>query len=265
MKPYKFSKDFINLIFREYMATFFIVNHIQRLIKDVISDWKKFVNEDDDYKQQFYFARARERGWVASRGRKKFGKKSSKAQFFYFHKDFRCRLDAAKIDYSKYKTMIDNLEMLYAFSINASFDIAEELDRRLAGRDIKAKIKECNTKKISKHVVCLSYYPKNHDQLSRPRYHKSTWTFCLYQNTQGLYLGIDSDIRYEKKKNTALFLSGAKLERLVPGSISMMRSVFTPPEKSKEHFFIDFFAHTSLSEKLTNDYIKKREKELGFT
>ncbi len=263
MKPYKFSKDFVNLIFREFMATFFIINQIQRLIKDIISDWKKFVNEDDEYKNQFYFPRARERGWIIKKDKKKSAKKDKKTQFFYFHKDFRFRLESASIDYSKYKTMIINLEKLYEFCFNVSLDVAEQLDKRLTGRSITAKIKECNTKKISKHVITLSYYPKNQNQFSQPRYQKSAWTFCLYQNTLGLYLGTDIDIRHEKKKNTILFLCGADLERLVPGSISMMRSAFIS-DKSIEHFFVDFNAQTSSCEKITEEYIKKREKQQGF-
>lgn len=74
-----------------------------------------------------------------------------------------------------------------------------------------------------------------------------------------MYLGTDNDVRYEKKKNKILFLSGANLERLVPGSITMLRSVFIS-EKSIEHFFVDFYAQTSSNERITEAYIKKEKK-----
>lgn len=232
MNLYRFSKDFVNLIFREFMAPIFIVNKIQKVLKDIISDWKKFLNESDDFKKQFYFPR--DRGWVSMN--------NNKVEFFYFHKDYRTRLDSAGIDYSKYETMITNLEKLYQFSINASLDIAELLDERLPGRGIKAKIKKSNSKYISKHVLTLSYYAQDKDEyVLSPRYQKSAWTFFLYQNSPGLYLGADVGIRYTKKKNEILLICGDKLERLVPGSIKMMRSAFFRG-KPIDYFFIDFSA-----------------------
>ena len=254
MNLYRFSKDFVNLIFREFMAPIIIVTQIQKLLKEIISDWKKFLNESDDYKKQFYLSR--HRGWVS--------KNNNKVQYFYFHRDYRARLEAAGIDYSKYVTMIMNLEKLYQFSIDASLDIAKLLDKRLAGRGIKDMIKKCNAKNTSKHVLALSYYEKNKEQfVLSPRYQRSAWTFCLYQNSPGLYLGTDVDIRYEKQKNKILFICGAKFERLVPGSINMVRSAFFC-EKQNDHFFIDFSAEFFSAEKFVTDYITEKERQQGF-
>ncbi len=255
MKLYKLSLDFVNLIFREFMAPIIVVNQIQKLLKDIISDWKKFLNESDDFKKQFYFPR--DRGWIS--------KNNKKVQFFYFHRDYRTRLETASIDYTKYKTLIMNLENLYQFCIEASLDVADLLDKRLTGRGIKAMIKQCNAKNTSKHTLVLSYYAKNQDQLlSTPRYQRSAWTFSLYQNSPGLYLGTTIDNRYDKKKNKILLMCGAKLERLVPGSLNMMRSAFFP-EKPIEHFFIDFSAQFLSPEKIVEEYIKEKERQQGFT
>lgn len=270
-KDFILPEDFVNRILQDSIATFSIKQKVTRLIKAITADWKKFVLESLDYKKQFCVGR--ERGWVdRNRQKKRNGEKYDKKQFFHFHRDFRRRLDAKKVDYSKYEDMISNLEKLYTLSLEVSLKAAELLEQRLPGKSIKRQIQKSHTR--STHVIRMLFYPKptvaefkkeQKTALAQAHFDRNAWTICWIETAPGLHLGLHLDQEHIYQAGQAGFFAGAKLENLTHRTIDMTYHAVLAKKRTSRIAIVAFF-HTLLSEVMTKAYIKKRKAELfGLT
>ncbi|QQS60446.1 hypothetical protein IPN41_00490 [Candidatus Falkowbacteria bacterium] len=272
VENFQIPPDFVNQVLQDSIATFSVADQVTCLIKKITGQWRKFVEEPIDYKRQFTLGKDGCRGWrQGTRKEKKDARSNDGQELFHFHKDYVSRLESKKIDYSKYSKLFLDLGDLYQISVEASLQIAGLLDKRLPGREIKRQIKKCNTKNKSWHMIRLLYCPKNNLTVNEQQYsadtnahfNRNAWTFSFIGTAPALRLGLHLEKEYEHQEGRVIFFAGAKLEKQTARTIDMVRNSVVV-EKSKARTVLDFFAHTALSEKITQLYVNKREKEFGF-
>lgn len=272
MNTFTIPTDFVKKVLECGVTKFSVTAEVTRLINSIMKTWKLFVAESEKYKKQFKISKSR--GWNPLPVYKR--RLNCIEESFYFHPDFIDSLASKGVDFSRYKQFLTDLTSLHRISVDASLEIAGLLDKRLLGRFIKKRIKECNRKSIAGHTMRLKYYrhPINNEGvvIEEPRPAVNAWSFVYKETASGLRFGFASEEKYNFEsgivtpcqhdenyvwpKNDVLFFSGAKLEKMTNGIIGMKYPSVVLNEMP--YFELAFSAQTSLPVDIIKKYIEGR-------
>ncbi len=271
METFTIPTDFVNNVLQNGVTKFSVGLEVTRLINSIMKTWKLFIRESDEYKNEFHISKSR--GWNPQPEYKK--ELNINRGTFYFHPDFIDSLASKKVDFSRYKQFLSDLKSLHQISVDASLEIANLLDKRLPGRFIMKRIKECHTKTKAYHTMRLMYYSHpiiNNEEvvIDEPQFVGNAWSF-IYK-APGLRFGLESEKKYNFEsgiitdfqlnknyiwpENDVLFFPGAKLEKLTHRNIEMACPSVVSAET--QYFELIFSAQTSLPVDIINKYIKER-------
>ena len=273
MGTFTIPTDFVNNVLQNGVTKFSVGLEVTRLINSIMKTWKLFIRESDEYKNEFHISKSR--GWNPLPVYKR--RLNCIEESFYFHPNsFESRISKG-IFFSRYNHFLMDLRSLHKISVDASLKISELLDKRLPGRYIMKRIKECHTKTKAYHTLCLKYYSQpiinnNEVVIDEPHFVGNAWSFVYKETAPGLRFGLESEKKYnfesgiitdfQPDKNyiwpesDVLFFPGAKLEKLTHKNIKMACPSVVSAET--QYFELIFSAQTSLPVDIINKYIKER-------